>query len=304
MNEHKLPAHAVFDAEDYPRIAELKAKAKNLFFTGLPSMISEHGILAGGTFASWMHDEEPRDYDIFFLGTKEVQEMYDDWFISHLVGDGSYGVTKQEFIYSKKLRIKSVWNHPNRKAQYIFTDYATREEMIDEFDFVHAKMSYSRHKENKEGTIYTSKQTLDAIRLMHLIPTGKQTLSPKRVEKFLDRGWIEVKKSEPTTTPYIPTTSKTPYIDVDLTTSIIPQTYSIGGGGAGRTLYPQTLTPSEDFKEEIKKLLGTYNPGEEEKNRAIKVMEEKTKAIIGTPKKDDTDWFNALKTKLSRPWDN
>jgi hypothetical protein len=315
-----LPASAVFDEEDYPRIADLKAKAKQLFFTNLPSLIAEHGILAGGAFASWMHGDDPKDFDIFFLDTPEVREMYNDWFIPHLVGDGSYGLKKKSYTGSSaymKLELKEVWDHPNRRAQYIFTDYKTRQELIDDFDFVHAKISFQRPDSNKEGTIYTSKQTLDAIRLMHLIPTGRQTISKERINKFLDRGWIEVKKPEtvvPVWTDAFQPTGVTVDIETGAITSTIPGPYpNVTIQPSSWTQYPQTLTPSEDFKEEIRKLLGTYNPGEEEKKKieaekaAIKrIVEEKPKLLVdgGRAKIEESpDWFKALKDKLTKPWD-
>jgi hypothetical protein len=313
MNEGKLPASVVFDEEDIPRITDLKQKAKTLFFTGVPSMIAAHGILAGGCFASWMHGDDPKDYDIFFLDTPDVANMYNDWFIPHLVTDGSYGVSKS-IIYSTKtkMQIKEVWNHPNRRCQYIFTSYTKREELIEDFDLVHTKMSYCRPNKSEEGTIYTSKQTLDAIRLQHLIPTGKQTISKNRIDKFLERGWMKIEKPAPVVVDV--ETSDLTQTSGTITIPGGPYANTIFGGCGGGTIsaYPQPLTPTEDFKEEIKKLIGIYNVQLDEssivkieENKTKKILEEEKKKLLGAPQKSpNPDWFDALKTKLSKPWDN
>ena len=207
----------LYTKDDVVDILELKEKAKHMFQSVLPAMMAEHAILAGGCFSSWYHKEAPKDYDVFFIKTPEAEAWFNDWFIPHFITVPKDPVLKQSWMGTYPSDIIEIWNHPRINTQYIFTNYKTREELIESFDLVHSKVSY----DGLGKKLYISKQTIDAIKNKVLIPTGKQQLLSKtRMNKFILNGWKEkwavmpgLRSSDALTpsTPYINTTSKTLY---------------------------------------------------------------------------------------------
>lgn len=72
----------------------------------------------------------------------------------------------------------------NRKHQFIFSKFATRNELLDSFDFLHCTASYHL------GKLYISRRVYDAILKKELrMNTPKSVIKPNRVKKYEDRGY-------------------------------------------------------------------------------------------------------------------
>lgn len=132
------------------------------------------GIIAGGAFASYVQDEVPKDFDIFFLNKSFV-----------LPYDAPSGLVKSEYQTGNP-HIVNVYNKELNgiNLQFIVTDYKTREELIAGFDFKHCTMSYA----GDTLYLYATPTAYRAAKTKTLIGNNK-TINKWRIEKFMSRGY-------------------------------------------------------------------------------------------------------------------
>jgi len=139
-------------------------------------------VIAGGCFASMIIGEEVKDYDVFLLydehNAKIMDYMETKWRDREDVRIGSSG-------YMNNDRIKKTMFFEQSKCQYILTDFKTREELINSFDFKHCRVSYDLMTEK----LYITRETMDAIINKTLAPNTDKTPEYWRYQKFFDRGW-------------------------------------------------------------------------------------------------------------------
>jgi len=139
-------------------------------------------IIAGGCFASMLKGDTVNDYDVFLLdddhNTKIMEYMETKYHDRDDVRIGSSG-------YMNNDRIKKTMFFKESKFQYILTDFKTREELIDHFDFKHCRVSYDLMTEK----LYITRETMDAIINKTLAPNTDKTPEYWRYEKFWQRGW-------------------------------------------------------------------------------------------------------------------
>jgi len=296
-----IPVDQVFTPDDIHDISLLKTKAEKTFSTGIAASLTDAAILAGGCFSSWLHGEIPNDFDFYFLDTSENNTLYRDWFLPVLADNKQYNCFKVGHSYSKfNPKIKEVWNHSTYNAQYIWTHYKTREELISDFDFVHTQISYLRTPGKSEGTLFVSKQTLDAMNSRVLISTGKQSICQyrvdkfkerDRVDKFKERGWILKDGSLGT--------SFTNTVMINATGAITGVTCINTGPSSLGTTTDKTSFSSSDL-EEFEKLMDSkqqvYRKMVDE--QILKKSPLDQVSIEKTPY-----WFEEFKKKISRPWD-
>jgi hypothetical protein len=146
-------------------------------------------VIAGGCFASMIIGEQVKDYDVFLLdddhNTKIMEYMETKWRDREDVRIGSSG-------YMNNDRIKKTMFFEQSKCQYILTNFKTREELIEHFDFKHCRVSYDLMTEK----LYITRETMDAIINKTLIPNTDKTPASWRYDKFYNRGWKDVDDKE------------------------------------------------------------------------------------------------------------
>lgn len=142
-------------------------------------------VIAGGCFTSILHDENPKDIDIFVLDNLAAKKL------AHLILlDVDH--TDSDPLYDKsasKLNANII-NVVNKtingvKYQWIFTRYKTRQELIKHFDFVHTRVSYDPVTDK----LYLSPETYHAIMNKELAKNGNNVVAIWRFDKFKNKGW-------------------------------------------------------------------------------------------------------------------
>ena len=173
-------------------------------------------VVAGGCWASKLHNEAIKDVDVFILDCnnlhkEEILSWIQDWYED--------SEDKTEDYARNNDKVTNVWTSKRNKIQFIFTKHKTRKELIEDFDYVHCKTSYT------EGYIYTTRKIFDAIMNKQLIVNNGKNIQLWRKEKFLDRGYKEPVEKEPTLGDILAGALKRNPVNV-----------SVGGGGGGGTI--------------------------------------------------------------------
>lgn len=186
-----------FSAKDALLINDVKTSVYNTLcsISPIPMRLVENAIVAGGCFASLFHSQNPNDYDIFILqgDPNDMKlksnlinyQMEDDPEWKHNVNDGNY---------LQNPNIESVFSFEHTtgyymKFQYIFTKFKTKEELLNDFDFIHCCTSMTIAPSNLH--LYITPATYEAIRDKILRNNPKCNRKPKqwRIDKFISQGW-------------------------------------------------------------------------------------------------------------------
>lgn len=152
---------------------------KQMFWNG----VVNDCVIAGGVFASLINDEPLKDIDVFILNKNvsvyahltDNNSIHEKWKIRDSGAGG----------YLQNPHIHGVATNLNTKVQYILTDYATREELLKDFDYKHTTVSYVP----KEMKLYITRGAFDAIRNKELVVNGHKEPKVWRESKFVKRGW-------------------------------------------------------------------------------------------------------------------
>ena len=155
----------------------------------LPSWIRQNPniVVAGGCWASSLHDRNYKDVDIFILDCSNIEKEG----IRDLMKAWDCEDKTEDYARNND-KIDAVWSSRRNKFQFIFTKHKTRKELIEDFDYVHCKASYN------EGKLYITRKIYDAIENRHLITQNNKNIQEWRRNKFLDRGYLEPAEKEPT----------------------------------------------------------------------------------------------------------
>lgn len=150
-------------------------------------------IIAGGCFASWFHEEELHDIDVFYLANYDTNFAAYNYINTLKSKDPNIIKDHEKYLRNNKM-IEKVYTEKEPSSvydyQHIFTKYNTRKELIDHFDFAHATISYNIG----EDKLYITRQAFDALRTKTLVRNKKENdVAEWRVQKFLDRGWTKDK---------------------------------------------------------------------------------------------------------------
>lgn len=154
-------------------------------------------VVAGGCFASRMQSELIKDIDIFVLGHSDPEEqkrMHDAVRRKMQISFPTIDDKTQSYARNNDA-VEEVWTDNNRKVQYIFTNHKSREDLINDFDYVHCMTSYHLHK------LYITRKIYDAIVNKHLVVNNGKNVQEWRRSKFRDRGYKDVNEQmlpEPT----------------------------------------------------------------------------------------------------------
>lgn len=175
----------VFSNAEQVIISAVKAQTlvmiqnKQMFWNG----VETDCVIAGGVFASLINDAAIKDIDVFILNKNvsvyahltDNARNSDPWVIRDRGADN----------YLKNPHIHGTAFNTKTKVQYILTDYATREDLLKDFDYKHTTVSYVP----KEMKLYITRGAFDAIRNKHLIVNGDNKAQHWRQSKFENRGW-------------------------------------------------------------------------------------------------------------------
>ncbi len=154
-------------------------------------------VLAGGMFVSLFQGHSPKDYDLYILNNN--RELYD--YLKGLLMPGLEPPEVDELehttvILPGPLKLKQLKSKPynynprilsvcggdeklaalaqrgeSYKFQLVLTDYTSRKEVLDDFDFVHCKVSmdFKAMLGNENSNLYITRNMYDAILKKHLI---------------------------------------------------------------------------------------------------------------------------------------
>lgn len=181
----------MFTSDDEHDILMAKAKmlgALNAKILELPEPVRGMLLktyLSGGATASLMHNEEPKDWDLYFGTMAEMSDfMYvvkEHKNVQELVAD--INEKYMETLIDGKLVTVNAVTFKN-KLQVIIKQ---THDMRAHFDFIHCLPYYDIAKDK----FYISEQQFNSIKHKKLIvnPNRIEPVSDHRVEKFRQRGW-------------------------------------------------------------------------------------------------------------------
>jgi hypothetical protein len=161
---------------------QLFMNARSIFWNG----ITADCVIAGGYFASAFRDETFNDIDVFILNNNvAVYESLTDFGLRTTkwkIRDRDAG------RYLQNPHIHGTATNMETKVQFILTDYTSRKELLDSFDYLHTTVSYVP----KENKLYITRGAFDACRRKSLRVNGNNVPKQWRESKFLNRGWTAV----------------------------------------------------------------------------------------------------------------
>ena len=166
------------------KIVDIKESVKNYFNEKgcIYGIDRRNIIIAGGFFKSMFHGERPKDYDVFILNSDS--ELYiSDILKLNLEPKTRFRETDSTYIQNE--HIKKVFLDIDTNIQYIFTNYKTRQDLIESFDMQHCKVSYEPFSEK----LYISPKTLDVIENKKIVICKKGSVTEFRIDKLLKKGW-------------------------------------------------------------------------------------------------------------------
>jgi hypothetical protein len=175
----------VFDHIETERLMAAKASIERI----LPSWVRQNHniVVAGGCWASELQSEYYKDVDVFILDCPNSEKEAFRILIQDSYGDAK---NKTEDYVRNNDKVDEVWTSKRNLIQFIFTKHQTRNDLINDFDYVHCKTSYSENK------LYITRKIYDAIIKKHLIVQNSKNIQEWRQQKFRDRGYTGVFKEE------------------------------------------------------------------------------------------------------------
>jgi hypothetical protein len=202
----------VFDHIETGRLMAAKASIEKV----LPSWVRKNPnvVVAGGCWASQLQGEYYKDIDVFILDCPNSDK---DRFRGLIKVDYEDGEDKTDDYARNNDKVDEVWTSKRSKVQIIFTKHQTRKDLINDFDYVHCKTSYS------ENNLYITRKIFDAIIKKQLIVQNGKNIQLWRKAKFLVRGYKEAVEIEPTLGDILAGALKSNPV----------RTHIAGGGGAG-----------------------------------------------------------------------
>lgn len=149
-------------------------------------------VVAGGCISSILRKEISNDYDVFILNSKRgilndlIENKSGSWTVRFVAGNDE----NQTYFDNPRI-IMTALNSISR-VQYILTDYATRSDLIADFDFLHCTASYTP----ADDRLYISHEAYDAIMNKKLIRHNKKRHVKKyREQKLMNAGWRSIADS-------------------------------------------------------------------------------------------------------------
>lgn len=201
---------SLFTEEETAVILDMKTAARNLVINEIinpfnkftvemgygKTDLASRMVVCGGFFATYLQDESPNDFDIFVLAadTSHISYVRDFLKNSKYFNHGSYKENKYDMNDRKIVKTMSASKtvtdekvvYHDLPFQFIFSAYADRAKLLENFDFEHCKTSYSV----RDDRLYISRDTFDAAKNKKLIyAVDEENVDIYRTKKFLERGY-------------------------------------------------------------------------------------------------------------------
>jgi hypothetical protein len=154
--------------------------------TNLSPESERNVVVAGGCIASFLLKEQINDIDVFILNNDI--DLFEDlmtlktgpWVVKWFF-EPTEDPRQDDY---KNENILATATNAYTKIQYILTDYTSRKELLNHFDFVHATASYY------EGKLFIHREAYDSIMKKQLV-RQHNNIAPKqwRVEKYRAKNW-------------------------------------------------------------------------------------------------------------------
>ncbi len=142
----------------------------------------ENCMLAGGSISSVYYGEKVNDFDLWLKDLSKMEELRK--LVTEYIGNG---VPLDETPYAEafvdgKIETPRAITLSNRIQYIIYIDYLTAK---NTFDYVHCQINYDL----KTETLYMSPRQFHAIINKKLIINDIMSITPKRKQKYEDKGW-------------------------------------------------------------------------------------------------------------------
>ena len=142
----------------------------------------ENCMLAGGSISSLYYGEKVNDFDLWLKDLSKMEELRK--LVTEYIGNG---VPLDETPYAEafvdgKIETPRAITLSNRLQYIIYVDYLTAKSV---FDYVHCQINYDL----KTETLYMSPRQFHAIFNKKLIINDIMSITPKRKQKYEDKGW-------------------------------------------------------------------------------------------------------------------
>jgi hypothetical protein len=182
-----------FSQYEQQKILEVKSTVKSLispFMKKLLGNVDSVGniskmFVSGGVFASLLQGEKPNDIDVYFTEEDAMNKLTNIIKKNHWDYIKSVSENYREYIgIDGKLITENAITLID-DVQLITKTYGTPEEIRKTFDFVHCTPYYSL----ADDKLYISRQQYDAIIKYELINVSPIAPVPRRVDKFVKRGY-------------------------------------------------------------------------------------------------------------------
>ena len=160
----------------------------NTLFSGIPSelekFLRDKAILTGGAISSLLHNEPPKDYDLYLEHTDDILffRQYVNGMDKNFIQDADEKYV--EVLIEGKLVTANATTFKNGLQVITLATADSR----STFDFVHCMPWYKI----SDHTLYISKRQYNAILNKQLIKNehpNAYALSRKRIEKYIAKGW-------------------------------------------------------------------------------------------------------------------
>jgi hypothetical protein len=160
----------------------------NLLFSGLPSelggFLRDKAVLTGGAISSLMHNETPKDYDLYLNNSNDIMH-----FKQYVHGmDKNFIEDADEKYVEVQVKGKLVTANATTFRNGLQVITILTADSRSTFDFVHCMPWYKI----SNNTLYISKKQYNAIINKQLIKNEHKNayaLSNKRIEKYTSKGW-------------------------------------------------------------------------------------------------------------------
>jgi hypothetical protein len=168
----------------------MKYVLKNNYLKFMPEKLkyNEKVVVAGGCFASFLHNELPHDIDVFILDDAKTKE-YVRYYVDDAASRGKpdrFKIGSSNYMDNDKIEYTAF--DMNNKLQFVTTSYTTRAELIAHFDMVHCCISYTPYNDK----LYITREVFDTIKntLIRSNQCGiMELVAPWRISKMEERGW-------------------------------------------------------------------------------------------------------------------
>lgn len=186
-----------FNESDKLKILKLKSsiasyynlQMKKIGDRQLEAMFFENCVISGGITASAFHETAIADIDVYARSAKAVTLIKD-----YIINSKKNIKTFEKYMVDPDTGVKTTitGSEPaitvnavtlTNDVQFIYMD--TWDNCKKRFDFIHCQPHYDLATQK----LYISQAQYDSIRTRQLVETGLTTVSEKRVQKYLKRGW-------------------------------------------------------------------------------------------------------------------